>query len=223
MSYPFEAVMQHHRIGVACATYGSEEWKLRGEHAMRSLRHQTSDTDAGPMGRCHIHGEELAVARNEAVMAVESDWVIVLDADDRLDDRYIAAMRAARMVWGDEPKAIFRPATRGFHPEQGLLEPEAVMIPRTDMAKANCIVIGAMFPKSLFVEVGGFDRRLKALEDWELWLRMLEAGAKVIDVADAEYHVEVNLDSRNKNRRHHADAYRQIRVMHRGASGLDLR
>lgn len=198
-------------IGVVIATYGDrDEWTPFVHRAAESVDRQ----DAGLVARIWYHGDDLTSARNEgakALIAMDGDdpvdWLIFLDADDELDDDYINTMRAAV----DQDSAIYRPNTQGFH-EDGTIE-EPRMIPRTDMRKRNCAVIGTMVPAALFEEVGGFDP-YPCLEDWELWIRMLKAGAVLVDVPDAIYRVHVREGSRNAPNSEMNAVYRDIRRKH---------
>jgi hypothetical protein len=135
-------------------------------------------------------------------------WLIFLDADDELDERYIERMMEGS---GD----IRRPSTIGVY-RDGTEDDAAVMIPRTDLRVANCIVIGAMHKASLFFQVGGFDN-YPILEDWDLWQRMVLHGASVVDVPDAIYRVHVRDGSRNADGGLHRHTYARIQRQHEQA------
>lgn len=210
-------------MGVGVATFGDPNWERMGSNAMTSSAVNQGVLCMKSTWRV-IHGESLGEARNEAaeVLSVSSDYIVFLDADDRLAAGYMQAMyRSIRDHKGGP--AIFRPSTLGVY-EGGLVEDDdPVMIPRTDMAKANCIVIGAACPLPLFEDVGGFDVDLPALEDWDLWIRMILAGAEVVDVPDAIYRVGVTSDSRNKKVESHRRAYKTIKGRYGHPRELDIR
>lgn len=210
-------------MGVGVATFGEKKWEIMGSRAMTSSAVNQGVLCMKSTWRT-LHGETLGDARNEvaAVLSVSSDYIVFLDADDRLSPGYMQAMyRKIRDHKGGP--AIFRPSTLGVY-EGGLAEDDApVLIPRTNMANANCIVIGAACPLPLFEDVGGFDVNLPALEDWDLWIRMILAGAEVVDVPEAVYRVGVTSDSRNKRVDSHARAYRTIRGKYGRPQGLDIR
>lgn len=196
-------------IGVVIATYGDRaEWAPAVRRAAESVDRQ----DAGTVGRIWYHGDsDLSSARNagaEALITTEADdpvdWLIFLDADDELDDGYVNAMRAAV----DQDRAIYRPNTIGVY-EDGRTDPEPRMIPRSDMKRRNCAVIGTMVPVALFQEVGGFPS-FPQLEDWALWRLMLAAGAELVDVPDAIYRVHVRDGSRNAPSDEMNATYRRI-------------
>lgn len=191
-------------VGIVVGTYGSEEWRQKGLEAAASVVTQAEV--------CHVHSDTLARARNEGafgfhVRSVKNpDWLIFLDADDRLDPNYVESMLKGT---GD----IRKPSTIGVYPD-GTMDDAPCMIPTRDLRTSNHIVIGAMCNANLFHQVGGF-RELDALEDWDLWIRMTLAGASVVECPDAVYRVGVNPNSRNSNSNAHNRIYNQIRAEYR--------
>lgn len=194
-------------VGIVVGTFGSEEWRLKGAEAAASALNQTVPADV-----VHVHSETLARARNEGAFGFHirsmrsPDWLIFLDADDRLDPKYVESMLK---VDGD----IRKPSTFGVYPD-GTTDDAPCMIPTRDLRISNHIVIGAMCNIHLFHEVGGF-RELAALEDWDLWVRMVLAGASVVECPEAIYRVGVNPDSRNTDTRMHNRIYNQIKAEYR--------
>ena len=55
--------------------------------------------------------DDFAAARNEALKAVKSDWVLVLDADERLDPSAASQIRA---LIGDESTAGYQVTVRNY-------------------------------------------------------------------------------------------------------------
>jgi glycosyltransferase involved in cell wall biosynthesis len=155
----------------------------------------------------HVHSDTLANARNQGAKAVDTDWLIFLDADDELDPRYIESM-LNRRVFSARSYEIIRPSTLGVYPD-GTTDEQPVMLPWTDLTTRNCVVIGAMCPSSLFFEVGGFGD-WPILEDWALWRAMVAKGARIADCKEAIYRVHVNEGSRNTDHKKHGNVYRQI-------------
>lgn len=190
------------RIGVAIGTFGDlETWGPLALRAVESVDNQTI-----PVPVAWVHGDSLAAARNDAVLSLDVDWVIVCDADDELDVAYVESMMAAT---GD----IRRPSTYGIYSD-GTEEDSPSMIPTRDIRYGNYIVIGAMFRKDLFTIVGGFDPAFEVLEDWDLWRSMIERGAVVQEVPDAIYRIHVVDGSRNMDLAKHGAAYQAICAKH---------
>lgn len=189
-------------VSIVIPTYGDPSWRSIAMRAVMSAANQSYPADRFEVVRSHE--ETLQNARNFGAERADGEWLIFLDADDELDPLYVEKMMQAT---GD----IRRPATLGV--VDGVEDDEPVMIPRKDIYTTNFVVIGAMCRREDFFNVGGFGD-YEALEDWDLWLRMVEAGAEIVDVPEAIYRVHVTPGSRNMNVHAHHAAYRKIRKRH---------
>jgi hypothetical protein len=58
----------------------------------------------------------------------------------------------------------------------------------------NYVLVGAMYPRALYEQVGGY-RQIRFGEDWDLWLRLVAAGAEVSKPDDATYVYRVRATS----------------------------
>lgn len=184
-------------VAVIVATFGGPEWIKRRDHACISVERQTKH----PSEIIRFHGDTLQEARNSAASLAVSDWLIFLDADDSLDVNYVNAMLNGS---GD----IRQPSTLGV--VDGVEDDAPVLIPKKNLIQANYIVIGAMIRREQFLAVEGF-RDLPCLEDWDLWIRLVLAGAEVVPCPEAIYRVTVNPDSRNQDVGMHGRCYTEIR------------
>lgn len=185
-------------IAVAIGTFGHEFWKVRGDQLQNRLGSQAAYI-------AHVHGTSLHQARNLAIRDC-ADWgathVICVDADDDLEDGYIAAMYDALDDLPADQRVLCQPATRGVYPD-GTEDAEAVVIEmpaRQTLMDRNVFVIGTMFRADHFEAVGGF-ADWPAMEDWDFFLRLRATGAKPIRVRRAVYRVGVNENSRNSAER----------------------
>jgi glycosyltransferase involved in cell wall biosynthesis len=201
------------------ATYGPSEWEDTAyERAKPSAERQGADT----IVTVHLKDGTLAEARNVGAEDAGGDWLVFLDADDELEDGYLDAIRLA--------EGTLERDTAGRRYEDGLLCPAVSHIAvtgrvseaelpnrRLKMTWLNHCVIGTGVPARLFRKVGGFRDDLPIYEDWELWLRCIRAGAKIIDVPDAVYLAYDRPDSRNLGDKDAAVTYERIRAEHRSA------
>lgn len=174
--------------GVVVATFGSMAWRERGQEAAASAYATGADQVI-----VH-HGSSLADARNIGLMDIETDYVCFLDADDRLDPLYFTAFRA----FVDRDRDLL------YQPQVALIdrpsEPPVTLKVR-DIRLANSLVIGTVAPTALVKSVGGFDHALPILEDWDLWIRCVMAGAGIRQCPGMIYWVGKNDAPRNADKK----------------------
>lgn len=199
------------QIGLALGTFGSEDWRKRGEDTLKRVRcTQTREFAA----YSHVHGTDLADARNRAAEECgDVDNLVFLDADDYLEPHYceyMAKKENSLSYRSDRQHWLIQPSTRGVYPD-GTEDELSVVIPYRDLSKSNFMVIGTMCSRRFFFEAGGF-RDLDALEDWDLWMRMVLCGAGIATNGDAVYMVGVHEQSRNMTTRKHNLVYNRLRA-----------
>lgn len=166
-------------ISVVIGTFGSDRWRdLAYSRAYQSV----------PAGVDVIvqHEDTLALARNRGAANARHNWLCFLDADDELAPGYLDAMWQAIRQEGARDR-MFTPMVQqvqGLHGRHDVGPP--FFFPEVDYRDGNWMVIGTVVPRSLFVEVGGFEE-WPLYEDWALWARMQKAGAQPVRVPEAVY------------------------------------
>jgi glycosyltransferase involved in cell wall biosynthesis len=151
----------------------------------------TDDTVAivGAIGdpRLHLMSNDSAgvsTARNLGARHANGEWLLFLDADDRLRPGAVAALLAAAR---DAPRAVL------VYGDYNTIDSDGRQIGRRDLLKGrrkpsgdvlarlaggNFIVNGgiALARADAFHTVGGFDVSLRYCEDWHCWCRLAAIG-----------------------------------------------
>lgn len=147
----------------------------------------------------------LAGTRNVGLHAATSEIVTFLDADDELHPQKIEfQIRALRS------RSAVTCRVRRIGDEVGIanvrlfgsrLPVEAVRNSRTLLYGNRLTGAALMAPRSLLLEVGGYDPALRSCEDLDLWLRLLDAGIEAVDIALPLYLYRLNPVGLSRNLR----------------------
>ena len=127
-----------------------------------------------------------AAARNSAIAASGAEFVLPLDADDRLTP--VAAELGVRHLLADPDAGIVSGAVRLFGDQDGVRPCEFDGI--ESMLNGNKIPIST-FRRADWAEVGGYPTEIRRGEDWAFWLRILRLGRTVVVVEDVCYEYRI--------------------------------
>ncbi|HEX3978514.1 MAG TPA: glycosyltransferase [Solirubrobacteraceae bacterium] len=109
--------------------------------------------------------------RNVGIAAARGEYVVCLDADDRLHPEYLARCAAALDAHADA--AIAYGDLQMFGDDETLHVP-----PEWDtrvQLDCNFLDVASMFRRSVWTEVGGYDGEI-GYEDWDFWIGVIEQG-----------------------------------------------
>ena len=135
----------------------------------------------------------LAAARNTGVAHARAPFVCCLDADDRLTPTFLEKSVAALE---DDPSIGFvNVGMQWFDERDDAIAAHDCEIP--DMLVHNRAVVGSLFRKSAWQQVGGYfgGFSVKGIEDWDFWLRLLQAGYRAGVVPELLYEYRVRAGS----------------------------
>lgn len=138
-----------------------------------------------------------AAARNAGISAASGDFVIALDADDRLSPNYAA--EAVVVLGQDLEAAAAYPRVQEFGERDGLWWPGAgERVKLEDFAMHSPIAVASAFRRGDWEAVGGFDDSLRiGHEDYEFWIRLLgRRGGYVAALPTAVLHYRIRPASR---------------------------
>ena len=117
-------------------------------------------------------------ARNYGASMASGKYLLFLDADDIILDDYF--LDGVNFLDTNANYSLFYGKANIFW-DNGTekLWPLRKFRDMKDFLKSNCIYCTAMIRKKDFDEVGGIDEDLKAFEDWEFFIRLLDRNPKV--------------------------------------------
>jgi glycosyltransferase involved in cell wall biosynthesis len=155
-----------------------------------------------------IHRQEnagLSTARNAGLARVSSEFVVFLDADDRLTP---AAIEAGLECFACDPDAwlvygAYRVIDASGRAASPILQEQLGTQPFLDLLRGDNIIAmhgAVMYRTDRLRSIGGFDEKLRLCEDYDLYLRIARRGRIAShDCCVAEYrHYEGNA-SRDKS------------------------
>ena len=145
----------------------------------------------------------LAATRNVGITNSKGEYVAFLDADDEWHPRKLELQMkhiAANVVIACDVEEFltFPPQLRVFSEAQE----SDIEVVRSSFKFSFCnYLTGAslLAPKVLLLKVGGYDESLRSCEDYDLWLRMLEARVMLIHLRLPLYYYRFNTSGLSKN------------------------
>ncbi|MCO6496345.1 MAG: glycosyltransferase [Chitinophagaceae bacterium] len=125
-----------------------------------------------------------SAARNAGMAVSNGKFILPLDADDKIGKGYMEA--ALKVFHSDMEVAIVYSKADYFGNKGGEWKlPEYKF---ENLLFCNSIFSSAVFKKELVQKFGGYDTKLDAYEDWELWLRFLKNGGKVVQLPQCYFY-----------------------------------
>lgn len=114
-------------------------------------------------------------ARNNGAKKATGTYLLFLDADDTLAPSFIE--KCVEVAARDNKTKIVYTQSEFTGARKGEWKLPLFDLPA--FLLNNCIPITALIRREDFETIGGFDEQLSFYEDWELWLRMVRAGAEI--------------------------------------------
>ncbi|CAK8710674.1 Glycosyl transferase [Candidatus Electrothrix gigas] len=157
----------------------------------------------------HTDNQGLSSARNNGIQAAQGEYILPLDADDRIGSTYLE--QAVPLLDNDVNVGIVYCKAQLF----GDVTTEW-LLPEFSLQRIlldNIIFCTAFFRKTDWEEAGGFDpAMIYGWEDYDFWLSLLEMGRKVFQIKEILFYYRVAADSmvRTQSRQHKVESFARI-------------
>jgi glycosyltransferase involved in cell wall biosynthesis len=151
-----------------------------------------------------------ALARNCGIENATGEYIIPLDADDIIGDRYLE--KAVNILDKCPNIGIVYCEAELFGERSGKWDLPEYTFPR--ILLHNCIFCTAMFRKSDWENVGGYNREMEySSEDWEFWLSLIESGLEVYRIPETLFYYRVQKISRTSESLVHHELEMRLKLL----------
>ena len=131
-----------------------------------------------------------AIARNAGLAEVKTPWTYFFDSDDELSPRFIEQMEQTLKVHAEQNFDVIAFRTVMVHPDGSMTQRQSMFNESaTDQILMSQLVTQNLFVRTDFLRrIGGWNEQLREWDDWELGIRVLVDGGKVLWLRDCAYH-----------------------------------
>jgi glycosyltransferase involved in cell wall biosynthesis len=136
----------------------------------------------------HTTNQGLAAARNNGIEAARGEYILPLDADDRIGSAYV---EEALQAFGAIPDAgIVYCKANFFGKARGPWKLPPARMP--DLLLRSSIFCTALFRRRDWELAGGYNRNmLHGWEDWDFWLSLIELGRSVYQIPRVHFYYRI--------------------------------
>jgi glycosyltransferase involved in cell wall biosynthesis len=148
----------------------------------------------------------LSAARNSGITLAQGEFILPLDADDKISMDYVA--HAIQAFENDNSLKVVYCFAEKFGNETGLWDLQPFSLKA--IAIENMIFCSAMYRKTDWERLGGYDNNMiHGFEDWEFWIALLKNGGNVkcLDIVGFYYRMKpdsmIQILNKDKKRKLH--------------------
>ncbi len=123
----------------------------------------------------HKENGHLSSARNYGFRKASSEYVLTLDADDKYHPEFIE--RTLPFLMEDQNIAVVSSWAKHFGKKNNIKHLSGGRI--EDFLTSNNCTACALFRRSVWEEVGGYDENLRGFMDWEFYINITKRGYRI--------------------------------------------
>lgn len=127
---------------------------------------------------------------NKLISEQGGEYILILGADDTIEPTFVE--KSMQKMTKDV--GIVRTGLRAFGSREWLDIPQAELT-TVEEELENLIPFTSLFRKKAWADAAGYDEKVPSYEDWDLWIRIMQAGWKVADVREPLFNYMVHYDS----------------------------
>ncbi|NNE32936.1 MAG: glycosyltransferase family 2 protein [Winogradskyella sp.] len=130
----------------------------------------------------------LSSARNLGISNAIGEFILPLDADDKIGKNYLE-LACYEFQQNEDLKVVYCEAKKFGDTNELWNLPEFSLY---NLSRKNMIFCSALFRKKDWIAIGGFDVNMAhGWEDWEFWISMLKKGGLVKKIESVQFYYRV--------------------------------
>lgn len=143
----------------------------------------------------HTANQGLPSARNNGIREAQGDYILPLDADDRIAPTYLE--KAVAILDREPEMGIVYCYGELFGAETGRIAAPDFSVRK--MLLSNLVFCSALFRRSDWEQVGGYNPLMvHGCEDWDFWLSIIETGRMVVRIPEHLFFYRAKEKSMNR-------------------------
>jgi len=149
----------------------------------------------------------VAAARNNGINSCDSEFILPLDADDRLARSYLET--TVKVLMSDRDINVVYSQCQLFgNTNQIFVLPNYSF---STLLRSNIITSTALYRRHDFKKTSGYDEVISGLEDWDFWLSLLDKDSQVIRIDQVLFYYRRKETSRNRQAYHDPVLMNEVR------------
>ncbi|CAK8723165.1 PilZ domain-containing protein [Candidatus Electrothrix laxa] len=160
----------------------------------------------------HTENQGLSSARNNGIREAQGEYILPLDADDRIGPTYLE--QAVQLLDADPEVGIVYCKARFFGDRNSEWQlPEYSL---EEMLLNNVIFCTSFFRRADWEDVGGFDpAMIYGWEDYDFWLSLIERGRQVKRIPEILFYYRIRSDSMLRSKEKKQKVAILVKIFHK--------